>query len=227
MNTILKMQNVSKSFGGVHALVDVHLTVGRGEIHALMGENGAGKSTLMKCLFGVYNKDAGNIYLEGKEVNFKNSKEALENGVEEGERISSYYFWKVFREYEPEDSILALGNNTGNSSKLQIGVQKKEQRTLTNYTCGSMGYDLPAAVGAAVASGKKVFCVTGDGSIMMNLQELQTVVQYNLPVNLVVFSNDGYGAIRQTCKNFFNGAHIGCTPDSGVSFPSFEKTLKR
>lgn len=152
--------------------------------------------------------------------------EALENGVEEGERISSYYFWKLFQKYEPEDSILALGNNTGNTSKLQIGVQKKKQRTLTNYTCGSMGYDLPAAVGAAVAGGKKVFCVTGDGSIMMNLQELQTVVQYDLPVNLVIFSNEGYGAIRQTSKNFFNGAYIGCTPDSGVSFPEFKRVAE-
>ena len=68
-----------------------------------------------------------------------------------------------------------------------------------------------------------MYCVTGDGSIMMNLQELQTIVQNDLPVNLVIFSNDGYGAIRQTSKNFFNGAYIGCTPDTGVSFPDFEK----
>lgn len=139
------------------------------------------------------------------------------------DRVCSYYFWKVFQEYEEADSILALGNNTANSAKLQIGVKCAQQRTLTNYTCGSMGYDIPAAIGAAVASGKKVYCITGDGSIMMNLQELQTIVQYDLPVNLVVFSNDGYGAIRQTSKNFFDGAYIGCTPDSGVSFPEFAK----
>lgn len=139
------------------------------------------------------------------------------------DRVCSYYFWKVFQEYEEADSILALGNNTANTAKLQIGVMRAKQRVLTNYTCGSMGYDLPAAIGAAVASGKKVYCITGDGSIMMNLQELQTVVQNDLPVNLVIFSNDGYGAIRQTSKNFFNGAYIGCTPDSGVSFPEFAK----
>ena len=66
MNTILQMRNVSKSFGGVHALVDVHLTVGRGEIHALMGENGAGKSTLMNVLTGVIPMDAGSIEFDGK-----------------------------------------------------------------------------------------------------------------------------------------------------------------
>ena len=78
---LLRMENIEKAFPGVKALDKVNLTVKAGTVHALMGENGAGKSTLMKCLFGVYNKDAGNIYLEGKEVNFKNSKEALENGV--------------------------------------------------------------------------------------------------------------------------------------------------
>ena len=75
------MENIEKSFPGVKALDKVNLTVKAGTVHALMGENGAGKSTLMKCLFGVYSKDGGKIYLDGKEINFKNSKEALENGV--------------------------------------------------------------------------------------------------------------------------------------------------
>lgn len=78
---ILQMQNINKQFPGVKALDGVSLNVRAGSVHALMGENGAGKSTLMKCLFGVYNKDEGEILLEGQEINFKNSKEALENGV--------------------------------------------------------------------------------------------------------------------------------------------------
>lgn len=78
---LLRMENITKTFPGVKALDGVSLTVKAGTVHALMGENGAGKSTLMKCLFGVYNKDGGNIYLEGKEINFKNSKEALEHGL--------------------------------------------------------------------------------------------------------------------------------------------------
>ena len=75
------MEHISKSFPGVKALDDVELTVKAGTVHALMGENGAGKSTLMKCLFSVYHKDEGHIYLEGQEVDFKDSKEALEHGV--------------------------------------------------------------------------------------------------------------------------------------------------
>ena len=78
---ILVMRGITKSFPGVKALDGVSLTLQRGSVHALMGENGAGKSTLMKCLFGVYEKDHGEIVLRGKEINFKNSKEALENGV--------------------------------------------------------------------------------------------------------------------------------------------------
>ncbi len=78
---LLQMENICKSFPGVKALDNVSLTVRAGTVHALMGENGAGKSTLMKCLFGVYTKDSGRIFLEGQEVSFKNSKEALEHGV--------------------------------------------------------------------------------------------------------------------------------------------------
>ena len=80
-SVLLRMEGITKEFPGVKALDGVNLTVRAGTVHALMGENGAGKSTLMKCLFGVYNRDGGKIFLDGKEVNFKNSKEALENGV--------------------------------------------------------------------------------------------------------------------------------------------------
>ena len=80
-DVLLRMVDITKEFPGVKALDKVHLEVKRGTVHALMGENGAGKSTLMKCLFGVYKKDSGHIFLEGKEVDFKTSKEALENGV--------------------------------------------------------------------------------------------------------------------------------------------------
>ena len=78
---LLEMKNISKSFPGVQALDGVSLAVRRGTVHALMGENGAGKSTLMKCLFGIYTKDRGRIFLDGREVSFKNPKDALEHGV--------------------------------------------------------------------------------------------------------------------------------------------------
>ena len=146
--------------------------------------------------------------------------------VKDDERVCSYKFWEIYEKVEPEDSISVLGNNTANSAKLQIGIKKERQRIVANNNCGSMGADLPEAIGAAIATKKQVVCLTGDGSIMMNLQELQTIKQYDLPINVVVFSNDGYNAIRQTSKNFFNGVCIGCTADTGISFPDFKDVAK-
>ena len=80
-SALLEMRGITKEFPGVKALNGVNLTVRRGTVHALMGENGAGKSTLMKCLFGIYHRDSGTVTLDGKEVEFKSAKEALENGV--------------------------------------------------------------------------------------------------------------------------------------------------
>ena len=80
-NVLLRMEGICKSFPGVKALDHAQLTLRAGTVHALMGENGAGKSTLMKCLFGIYSKDEGHIYLEGQEINFKSSREALDHGV--------------------------------------------------------------------------------------------------------------------------------------------------
>ena len=90
----------------------------------------------------------------------------------------------------------------------------------------SMGYDLPAAIGACFANNKKpMICLTGDGSIQMNLQELQTIKHHNLPIKIIIFNNDGYHSIRQSQSNFFKGkALCGIGPDSlDLSFPDMEK----
>lgn len=146
--------------------------------------------------------------------------------INEADRVKSTNFWKKFDEKITDDYVIALGNSTCICGKLQYGINKPSQRVLVNYNCGSMGDDLPEAIGAAIALKQEVYCVTGDGSIMMNLQELQTIVHYNLPIKVIIFSNNGYGAIRQTCKNFFNGKYIGCDEQSGVSMPNFEKVSK-
>lgn len=142
------------------------------------------------------------------------------------ERVGQYNFWEEYNARIPDDMITVLGNNTAICAKQQTGIQTLQQRTIVNYTIGSMGYDLPAAIGAAVASKKDIICATGDGSIMMNLQELQTIKHYNLPIKIILFSNGGYNAIRQTCKNFFDGVFIGCTAETGVSFPDFKKVAE-
>lgn len=91
-----------------------------------------------------------------------------------------------------------------------------------NSGCASMGYDLPAALGAAVArGGRRVICLAGDGSLMMNVQELATVAGMRLPVLLFVLNNDGYSSIRQTQQSFFQGRLMGSDPSSGVYLPEF------
>ncbi len=142
------------------------------------------------------------------------------------ERVGQYNFWEVYNTSIPDDMITVLGNNTAVCAKQQTGVRTLDQKVVVNYTIGSMGYDLPAAIGAAVASKKDIICATGDGSIMMNLQEMQTIKHYELPIKIILFSNGGYNAIRQTCTNFFNGVFIGCTAETGVSFPDFEQVAK-
>ena len=88
---------------------------------------------------------------------------------------------------------------------------------------GSMGYDLPAVIGAARGLDREVTLITGDGSIMLNLQELMTVKHYNLPVKIIICNNGGYRAIVRTQRNMFEGRYTGCTTETGVEMPEFEK----
>jgi acetolactate synthase-1/2/3 large subunit len=101
-----------------------------------------------------------------------------------------------------------------------------EQRFITSSSQAEMGFTIPACIGAAFAKGGDVIGVTGDGSFMMNLQELQTIAHYNLPVKLFVWNNDGYLSIRTTQKKFFEGREIGTDESSGVSIPNIKYVVK-
>lgn len=144
-----------------------------------------------------------------------------QNASEEG--ISCYTAWNEFMKVAKEDAVVALGNSDCVAAPLQIGTRFKDQKVIVNYNCGSMGDDIPEALGAAVALKKDVYCITGDGSIMLNIQELQTIYHNNLPVKIIMFNNGGYGTIRETNKNFFKGTYFGCDKNSGISFPDMEK----
>lgn len=160
-------------------------------------------------------------YCEKLKAKFSAYEGAVNISMED--RVNKYYFFKCFNELSPQNLTIALGNSQVGLAMNQVGREYEEQRVISNYICGSMGYDLPAAIGAAVASRQQTICITGDGSVMMNLQELQTIIGYKLPIKIVVFENNGYGAIKQTCNNFFEGISCGCCPDTGVSFPDFSK----
>ena len=90
-----------------------------------------------------------------------------------------------------------------------------------------MGFELPAAIGAHYGSkNKKIICIAGDGSIMMNLQELQTISGNKLGMKIFLLNNEGYHSIRQTQNSYFNGRLVGCGEESGLYFPKFSKICK-
>lgn len=129
----------------------------------------------------------------------------------------------LFDELAPDD-IVVTGDGTACITTFQAARLKRGQRLFSDSGSAPMGFDLPAAVGACVGAGRKrIVCVTGDGSIMLNLQELQTIRGYDLPIKVFVLNNDGYHSIRQTQRNFFPGNDVGSGPESGVTFPSFER----
>lgn len=142
---------------------------------------------------------------------------------EQKDHIHPYYFLEQLTARLGEKAICVAGNGTACVGLFQAGVVKSGQRMFWNSGCAAMGYDLPAAIGAAVASGRDVICLAGDGSLQMNLQELQTVKHHRLPVKLFVLNNHGYRSIEQTQSAFFEADFIGCNEDSGVSFPDNKK----
>ena len=165
-------------------------------------------------------------------------REWLEWGKERGRRfpvvLPEYENSKVCHPYVTmqklfaqlaEDDIVVTGNGSACVVSFQTANLKKGQRLWTNSGCATMGYELPAAIGVAAATGrhKRVICIAGDGSIMMNLQEMQTIAGYGLPVKVFLLNNNGYVSIFQTHRNFFNGVEVGGGPKSNVTFPDFSK----
>ncbi len=140
--------------------------------------------------------------------------------------VNPYCFMEKLFEQLDEGEIVVTGNGSACVTSFQAAYLKPGQRLWTNSGCATMGYDLPAAIGANKGSGgQRIVCLAGDGSIMMNLQELQTIVGGNLPVKIFILNNNGYVSIFQTHRNFF-GVEVGGGPKSGVSFPNFEPVMK-
>jgi len=118
---------------------------------------------------------------------------------------------------------IVTSNGTAHVVTLQNYRINKNQKLFTNVGCASMGYGLPAAIGSCIAAEGKVICIEGDGSIMMNLQELQTVVGYNLPIKIIIINNEGYLSIKMTQESFFKGNEFASGPKNGVTLPDYKK----
>ncbi len=146
-----------------------------------------------------------------------------EGGAEKEANV--YAFIKELSRRLPEGRITVVGNGSACVVGGHAYVIKKGQRFITNSAIASMGYDLPAAIGACVAADREeLIMVSGDGSMQMNLQELQTIIHHRLPIKMFIINNGGYHSIRQTQKNFFGEPLVGVGVDSrDLSFPSMEK----
>ncbi len=143
---------------------------------------------------------------------------------ERKELVNPYCFMEALTRQLPEGQIIVAGDGSACVCNFQAAIVKKGQRSFTNSGCAQMGYDLPAAIGACMAAHRaKIVCLAGDGSIQLNIQELQTIVHNKLPVKIFLLNNAGYHSIRQTQSNFFGPPLVGCTPESGISFPDTEK----
>jgi len=138
-------------------------------------------------------------------------------------QLNPYNVVSKFFSYMRNDDIVVCGNASACIIPFQIGKIKSKQRMFSNSGSASMGYDLPAAIGAALAdTNRRVVCFAGDGSLQMNIQELQTLKTLDLNIVVIVINNGGYLSIKQTHESFF-GNVVGCNPSSGIEFPNFVK----
>ena len=140
-----------------------------------------------------------------------------------GPPLNPYYFIEQLSARLADDDVVVCGNATSCIVPFQTMHLHKAQRLISNSGSASMGYDLPAAIGAAFARpGKRVICLAGDGSIQMNIQELQTIVHHQLPIKMFVLNNSGYLSMKMTQSGFF-GRLTGESAANGASFPDMVK----
>lgn len=137
--------------------------------------------------------------------------------------INPYTFLGILFSHLLSSDRIICSNGSACVMTFQAARIKKGQRMFTNSGCASMGYGLPAALGVASAEKGRVICIEGDGSIMMNLQELATVSHHNMDIKIILLNNNGYHSIRQTQSTCFHAPLIGVDTETGVSFPNFSR----
>ena len=149
----------------------------------------------------------------------------LEEHRKRTDYVSSYVLPEAIMRHAPDPLTVVTSNGIAYTSTFQTIPIRRGMRMFSNEACASMGYGLPAAIGAAFAGNcqREVVCFEGDGSVQMNIQELQTLVNYRLPIKLFIYNNAGYLSIKTTQRSFFGGHFVGSEASSGIVLPSFEK----
>lgn len=150
------------------------------------------------------------------------SPKVLEKHRNKTDFVSNYYLVEKISEMLPQEYDIVTSDGSANVVTMQVVKLKDSQRLITNTGCAPMGYGLPCAIGVA-STGQKTLCIEGDGSLHLNIHELQTMMHNKLPIKLLLLNNDGYLSIKVTQKSFFNGHYVASEKSSGVSFPDFKK----
>jgi acetolactate synthase-1/2/3 large subunit len=145
-----------------------------------------------------------------------------------GRGVHPFVFTDALSDALGPDDILIPGNAGSHfTTSVQVFRVTYGQRVVSEIGIGAMGHSLPSAIAAQVAApGRRVVCLTGDGGVQLNIQELQTVVNYRLPLKIFVMANNGYASIGNTQKNFFEGRLVGCTPESGLGLPDMTRIAR-
>jgi acetolactate synthase-1/2/3 large subunit len=140
--------------------------------------------------------------------------------------VSHYAFIEKLNKYLPKDYDVVTSDGSAHVVTMQVLDLKGKQRLITNKGNAPMGHGLPCVVGTSSVKNSKWVCIEGDGSLHLNVHELQTLKHYNLPVKLILFNNNGYNSIKLSQQAFFEGNKVASDPESGVSFPNWKKLIK-
>lgn len=168
------------------------------------------------------------IYLEWSEYckdKYKTTPRVLDKHRNKKGIVSHYAFMEKFNKYLPEDYDVVTSDGSAHVVTMQVLDLKGKQRLITNKGNAPMGHGLPCVIGTSSVKGSKWVCIEGDGSLHLNVHELQTLKHYNLPVKLILFNNNGYNSIKLSQQAFFKGNIVASNPDSGVSFPNWERLV--
>ena len=155
---------------------------------------------------------------------FKNNITVLDKHKNKTGNVSNYFFIEKLNNHLTEKDHIVTSDGSANVVTMQVMKLKGNQRLITNTGCAPMGYGLPAAIGAS-SNNTRIICLEGDGSLHLNIHELQTMKHNNLPIKLIILNNNGYLSIKLTQKFLFKGKYVASEKSSGVTFPDFEKLM--
>ena len=233
IGTRLSLLNTGYNFegylkGAYHVMVDIDPhEMEKKNLHPQLKVRSDAKCFIEKLLgrkdeINTFGKDRWLCYC--KEIKQKYPVRIVEQNPREG-YVNLYDLFDVLSNRMKADDIYQF---TSSGATVDIGMKvlrlKRGQRAFLNKSMAAMGYDVPACVGSCIGSGgKRTICVTGDGSIAMNMQELQVISRLNLPVKIFVADNSGYSMIWHSQNGNFHGHLTGCTKESGLSLPDMKK----